>query len=118
MKEYNTEKVQHKKNSTLRKFTRTKCNTKKWIMNGTQKSEKVKHIEDIKNKRKSNALEERNTKKTWKVKEIVKHEESTIRKKCNMKKIATWEECKTRKGHHGNSETLKECNMEKSAIWK
>ena len=33
-------------------------------MNGTQKSEKVKHIEDIKNKRKSNALEERNTKKT------------------------------------------------------
>ena len=59
------------------------------------------------------------TKKTWKLKEIAKHEKSAIQKKyierVQHEESATWKKWNTKRVQHGKSATSKYCNMNKDS---
>ena len=95
-KECNTKIVPHGKRKIWKE-----CNTKKVKHEyNTKRVKKVKQGENIKSERNNDTLKrvqleksakwkKYSTKKTWKVKEIAKHEKSVSQKKCNIHKRIT-----------------------------
>ena len=100
-KKSNMKRVQHEKVPHGKRKIWKECNTKKVKHEyNTKRVKKVKQGENIKSERNNDTLKrvqleksakwkKYSTKKTWKVKEIAKHEKSVSQKKCNIHKRIT-----------------------------